>query len=197
MQYRIYNKGNFPQRLLIYRDGVSEGSFERVRRIEVGAIRAACQDLDPSSYPMITFVVCMTKHKVRVVPHIRREGRDKNVSSGTCVDNTIMDANNVLKRSEMKDLPPELRRFDVPDGGYDFLLTAQGGLKGTSKPIYYRVILNENAEYGVRNATPLTKEKLELATYHMSFQYSTATKVCVIKKYNDIILYSPFFIISH
>jgi len=183
MQYRIYNRGVCPDRILLYRDGVSEGSFDRVLKFEVEAIRTACREINNSeagidwSCPQITFVVCMTKHRVRVVPHEKRGGKDKNVPSGTCVDNTIMDANNILKRSPTTtDLPPGCQRFNVPDGGCDFLLTAQGGLKGTSKPIYYRVILNENAELGKRNATPLTKEKLELATYHMSFQYSTATK---------------------
>ena len=63
---------------------------------------------------------------------------------------------------------------------FDHLLTAQGGMKGTSKPIYYRVLLNENAFWGPHDGTgevtPLTKENLELCTYHMSLKYPTATK---------------------
>lgn len=178
----------------MYRDGVSEGSFDRVRKIEIQSIRTACRELQgcPSCEactsgcafccPQITFVVCMTQHRVRVVPATPNDNpRDKNVPSGTCVDNTIMDANNSIPKSTPESNPPKrLRRFDEPAGdcnGCDFLLTAQGGLKGTSKPIYYRVLLNENAEIGCQGATALNKKKLELATYHMSFQYSTATKV--------------------
>lgn len=52
-----------------------------------------------------------------------------------------------------------------------------GGLKGTSKPIYYRVILNENAVWKPdAHASPLSREILQMITYHMAFQYGTATK---------------------
>ena len=63
-------------------------------------------------------------------------------------------------------------------GGFDFLLTSHGAGLGTSKPVHYRVILDENAVIApAGGATPLTKRALEQATYEMSFQYSTATKV--------------------
>jgi len=56
-------------------------------------------------------------------------------------------------------------------------MTSQGGLKGTSKPIYYRVLLNENAIWKAsENCTPLTKEMLQTCTYYQSYQYGTATK---------------------
>jgi hypothetical protein len=44
--------------------------------------------------------------------------------------------------------------------------------------MYYRVRLNENANWGPSksNVTPLTKETLENCTYHMSYQYATAPK---------------------
>jgi hypothetical protein len=48
---------------------------------------------------------------------------------------------------------------------------------GTSKPIYYRTLLNENAVWRVSSdTTPLTRDTLQKLTYHMSFQYTTATK---------------------
>jgi hypothetical protein len=53
-----------------------------------------------------------------------------------------------------------------------------GGGLGTSKPVQFRIILNENAVFRPNSGgSPLTKELLEQATYEMSFQYSTATKV--------------------
>ena len=43
--------------------------------------------------------------------------------------------------------------------------------------MYYRVILNENAVWRPNDkCSPLTKNKLQLCTYHQSFQYGTATK---------------------
>jgi len=49
---------------------------------------------------------------------------------------------------------------------------------GTSKPVIYRVLLNENgiAKRVPRGASELSQEKLQRCIYHMSFQYSTATK---------------------
>jgi hypothetical protein len=51
-------------------------------------------------------------------------------------------------------------------------------LKGTSKPVLYRTLLNENEYHRSSDgASQLTREKLECLIYHMSFQYTTATKV--------------------
>lgn len=50
----------------------------------------------------------------------------------------------------------------------DFLLTAQGGLKGTSKPVFYRPLVNENPS--------LNRDVLESVVYGLSFYYGTATK---------------------
>lgn len=55
-------------------------------------------------------------------------------------------------------------------------MTAHGGLKGTSKPVLYRTLLNENERPSDEDETPLTQENLEHLIYHMSFQYTTATK---------------------
>lgn len=188
-QYYLYNFRTKPQRILVYRDGVSEGSFEKLEEREVEAIRNAyvewSREVSPDGEPFcppITFVVCNTNHTVRIVPaSVDRDAKDKNVPSGTCVDHTIIDVSAKLHGMSLQNdnLPTGMRHFNQGnDVGEvcDFILTSQGGLKGTSKPIYYRVITNENAEIGVDGASPLSKEKLECATYQMSFQYSTATK---------------------
>jgi hypothetical protein len=55
----------------------------------------------------------------------------------------------------------------------DSLLTAEGGLKGASEPVYYRVLMDENGAYSVYGhpaATALSKRTLERPTYHMAFQ---------------------------
>jgi hypothetical protein len=107
-----------------------------------------------------------------------------NVHSGTCVDSEIIDSvdNLSLEQVDGNDVQHPAQLYSEPGGrGYDFLLIAHGSGKGTSKPVHYRMILNENAAHvpahvrGV-GGSKLTKEKLELATYAMSFQYSTATK---------------------
>lgn len=68
--------------------------------------------------------------------------------------------------------------YKLEDGGsFSFLLTAQGGLKGTSKPMYYRCILNENERPPIRFAndptktvTGLDKSAMHELVYGLSFQ---------------------------
>jgi len=196
-----------PMRLLLYRDGASEGEFDRLIAREIAAVRLALYELKEQdalskgetftcpnekwckkngcifcTIP-ITFVVSQSQHSIRIVPRDEPGGRDKNVPSGTCVDHTIMDvkdSQNIATNQVPKQAPPgaTIELFeDANSNGYDFLLTSQGGLKGTSKPIFYRVLLNENAVWRAGpNATSLTKEQLQIATYFQSYQYGTATK---------------------
>jgi hypothetical protein len=81
------------------------------------------------------------------------------------------------KISREKPEGTNMQLFELSDGGFDFLLVAHGGLKGTSKPIFYRTILNENFVWRKNeDSTPLTKEMLQQCTYCMAFQYGTASK---------------------
>jgi len=194
IQFTTANKGKSPERILVYRDGISEGNLNRSKENELRSIRQAFYDFHRMYYPNfscdnshcegrgclfctppITFIVCQSQHSIRVVPDEEPADRNKNVHSGTCLDHTVMDFRNKLNMTETLPEDPSIELFEVKDEGYDFLLTAQGGLKGTSKPIYYRVLLNENAIWK-KGPTPLTKDALQLCTYHQSYQYGTATK---------------------
>jgi hypothetical protein len=225
LQYCLHNldepqkgiqKKDLPKRILVYRDGVSEGSFPRVQAWEVQSIRKGYNDfakerdlLDPDRScgctsggcmfcgPLITFVACMSRNNVKIVPSKPGEGVKRNVHSGTCVDSTVIDnlTNLKLFDNDTKSIQEMKKRgylYTEPDGsGYDFLLTAHGGGLGTSKPVHYRIILNENGVFRPndtnKTATPLTKSKLEQATYEMSFQYSTATKVSIFLLFFSIV----------
>jgi len=190
LQHFMVHVGEYPCRVLVYRDGVSEGDFKHVLENECAAIRKVClknqasdvlQACGDFSCPPITFIVCQAQHNIRIVPE-RPVLRHGNVFSGTCVDDEILDVKDSLLVAT-KDVPREPSRcFEDPnDDGYDFLLTSQGGLKGTSKPVMYRVLLNENVILKPpgkfsEGGSALTKKKLQLCTYHMAFQYGTATK---------------------
>ena len=142
-------------------------------------------DTDTSSNPClfncppITFLVCMTRNKVKIVP--ATDNGMKNVFSGTCLDEIIMDFQTLkVTPPKQNDIDSSNLIYTEPDGkGYDFILVAHGGRMGTSKTVHYRCILNENAVWRPASnaASPLTKQTLEMLTYHMSFQYSTASKV--------------------
>jgi len=207
LYYHFVQHNNIkPNRLLVYRDGVSEGEFDRVMQYEVSAIRQALYNINVDEARArnepyecenksnckargcifctmpITFVVSQSQHSIRIVPGQEPYGRDKNVPSGTCVDHTIMDMReNNVNKDVPREKPPGAKidlYEDASSTGFDFLLTSQGGLKGTSKPVYYRVLLNENAIWKSSQGSdkPLGKELLQHVTYYQSYQYGTATK---------------------
>jgi len=189
---------------VVYRDGVSDGSLERVKLREVRTIRRAYLDFHgefsnsmtlcahcenrgcPACCPPITFVACLVQHNIKICPATQDDAVKNNVPSGTCVDHTIVHFTELTlsdDKEQLENMNISDRRFPMSDdtpSSYDFILTAHGGLKGTSKPVYYRVLLNDNLSIkplGSDHGTPLTKFELEKMTYHMSFQYGTATKV--------------------
>lgn len=138
--------------------------------------------------PPITFIVAQNDHNIRIVPADRSrntgpEGKKPaNVDSGTVVDSIIMGFRSGMDLSKDSSAEPIVTQCgreylelfsDQSDSSFDFLLTAQGGLKGTSKPVYYRVLINENSVFKVKGfpqATQLTKQTIEKMTYHMAFQ---------------------------
>ncbi|KAL8007287.1 putative PAZ domain, Piwi domain, ribonuclease H-like superfamily, argonaute, linker 1 [Plasmopara halstedii] len=110
-----------PDRIVFYRDGVSEGQFRMVLNHEVTAIRAACQSLEVGYLPPITFVIVQKRHHTRLFPDNPKDAdRSGNVKAGTVVETGICH-------------PIE----------NDFYLMSHGGLQGTSRPTHYHVLLNE------------------------------------------------------
>ena len=59
------NKNVFPQRIVFFRDGVSEGQFPLVLRHEINKIRNACQTIEAGYKPAITFVIVQKRHHTR------------------------------------------------------------------------------------------------------------------------------------
>ena len=57
--------GYKPHRIIMYRDGVSEGQFPHVLQHELTAIREACIKLEPDYKPGITFIVVQKRHHTR------------------------------------------------------------------------------------------------------------------------------------
>ncbi|RIA95249.1 Piwi domain-containing protein [Glomus cerebriforme] len=114
--------GRKPERILFYRDGVSEGQFKIVLEEEIKAIKTACKSLDEKYNPTITFVVVQKRHHTRFFPMGDRESdRTGNCQPGTVVESTIT------------------HPFE-----FDFYLQSHPGLQGTSRPTHYHVLLDQN-----------------------------------------------------
>uniref|UniRef100_A0A646QFB5 Argonaute-2 n=1 Tax=Hemiscolopendra marginata TaxID=943146 RepID=A0A646QFB5_9MYRI len=111
-----------PNRIIFYRDGVGEGQFYEILRIELLAIRAACQSLEQTYNPQITFLVVQKRHHTRLFCDDKEAiGKSKNVPPGTTVDRAIVH-------------PIE----------NDFYLCSHQGIQGTSRPTHYHVLWDDS-----------------------------------------------------
>ncbi|KAF9304752.1 eukaryotic translation initiation factor 2C, 2 [Mortierella antarctica] len=114
--------GQKPERILVYRDGVSEGQFSTMLKTEVASIRAGCHRLEANYNPKVTYVVVQKRHHARFFPmNSQSADRSGNCQPGTCVDTTIV------------------HPFE-----FDFYIQSHAGLLGTSRPTHYQVLQDDN-----------------------------------------------------
>lgn len=139
-----------PERIVCYRDGVSEGQFMQVLNEEMVGIRDACLKLHEDYKPAITYVVVQKRHHTRFFTQNPREavGRAANIPPGTVVDTTITH-------------PCE----------FDFFLCSHFGIQGTSRPTHYYVLHDENG---------FTADELQMVTYQLCHLYGRCTRVVSI-----------------
>uniref|UniRef100_A0A0E0D4L9 Piwi domain-containing protein n=1 Tax=Oryza meridionalis TaxID=40149 RepID=A0A0E0D4L9_9ORYZ len=142
--------GQKPSRIIFYRDGVSEGQFSQVLLYEMDAIRKACASLQEGYLPPVTFVVVQKRHHTRLFPENRRDMMDRsgNILPGTVVDTMICH-------------PSE----------FDFYLCSHSGIKGTSRPTHYHVLLDENG---------FKADTLQTLTYNLCYTYARCTRAVSI-----------------
>ncbi|AQK67377.1 argonaute1d [Zea mays] len=140
--------GQKPQRILFYRDGVSEGQFYQVLLHELDAIRKACASLEANYQPQVTFIVVQKRHHTRLFAHNHNDqnsvDRSGNILPGTVVDSKICH-------------PTE----------FDFFLCSHAGIKGTSRPAHYHVLWDENN---------FTADALQTLTNNLCYTYARCTR---------------------
>lgn len=112
-----------PEKIIFYRDGVSEGQFSHVQQFELAALRDACRELELGYEPGITFLTVQKRHHTRFMPRNRSDGRGKsgNVPPGTVVDTDV-----------------------THPVDFDFFLCSHFGIQGTSRPAHYYVLWDDN-----------------------------------------------------
>ncbi|KAL8140752.1 hypothetical protein V2J09_006773 [Rumex salicifolius] len=110
------------ERIIFYRDGVSEGQFAQVLLYEMDAIRKACASLEDGYMPRVTFVIVQKRHHTRLfATDFNMTDRSGNILPGTVVDTKICHPSQ-----------------------FDFYLCSHAGLQGTSRPTHYHVLFDEN-----------------------------------------------------
>jgi len=144
--FYCHTAGQKPEKIIFYRDGVSEGQFVEVKEKEVEYIRDACRDLEKGYEPNITFAVVQKRHQTRFIPENIRDGVGtmNNIPPGTVVDTDVV---NPLHQ--------------------DFYLCSQNGLKGTSRPGHYTMIHDDNE---------FSSDDFQKLTYYLCHTFVRCTK---------------------
>ncbi|KAI0767246.1 Piwi-domain-containing protein [Fomes fomentarius] len=142
------NNGALPTRILVYRDGVSEGQFAIVVREEMPKMRLAFRKFSTGQRPYnpkLTIVICGKRHHTRFFPmHPEHAAQDGNPKPGTVVDRGVTAVYE-----------------------YDFYLQAHGGLQGTTRPTHYYVVHDEIG---------IGADQLQGMTNDISYMFARATK---------------------
>ncbi|KAM7524671.1 hypothetical protein LguiA_014573 [Lonicera macranthoides] len=126
-----------PEKIIIFRDGVSESQFNKVLHEELGNLERAI--FDHTYKPTITLVVAMKRHRTRLFidSDKKKHQGSENVPEGTVVDTVIVQPQGVQS---------------------NFYLCSHHGSIGTSRPTYYRVLDDKNN---------LTLEQMEKLVFHI------------------------------
>ncbi|VDP17098.1 unnamed protein product, partial [Onchocerca flexuosa] len=144
---QFYRSTRFkPTRIIIYRDGVSEGQFFNVLQYELRALRECCMLLEEDYQPGITFIAVQKRHHTRLFAVDKKDqvGKAFNIPPGTTVDVGITH-------------PTE----------FDFYLCSHAGIQGTSRPSHYHVLWDDNQ---------LSADELQQLTYQMCHTYVRCTR---------------------
>uniref|UniRef100_A0A061QLI6 Putative argonaute n=1 Tax=Cupiennius salei TaxID=6928 RepID=A0A061QLI6_CUPSA len=121
-KFKEENRGRDPVKIIVFRDGVSDGQFQHALDYEVGGLQEACNELFQKILP-ITYLIVQKHHQTRLFPARPNQGVGKNlnVPPGTCVD---------------KDITHPVY--------FDYYICSHEGIQGTSKPAHYTILHDDN-----------------------------------------------------
>lgn len=145
--YRKHNN-KYPARVVLYRDGVSEGHIPHVFNIERNEIKKALEEASPVDAIRFAFIIVTKRVSARFFTYAARKGDQDNPSCGTVVDTGVTRKNR-----------------------YDFYLIAQSVRQGTVSPVNYNII-EDTVGWPVNN-----HQKLAYKLCHMYFNWSATIKV--------------------
>ncbi|KKY16343.1 putative eukaryotic translation initiation factor 2c [Diplodia seriata] len=113
-------QGSLPQRVIYFRDGVSEPQYQHVLEQEVRDIKNLFKRFAPKHTAKFVVIVASKRHHVRFFPEGKHGDRNGNPNPGTLVETGVT------------------HPFQ-----FDFYLCAHSAIKGTARPVHYTVLMNE------------------------------------------------------
>lgn len=125
LEFFKMKNGVLPEKILYFRDGVSEGQFDQVMRVERNDMLQACREMEQGYEKKVqmTIVVVQKRHHTRFFPgktNIGKGDRNNNVPAGTIVDTHITRPNE-----------------------NQFFLVSHQSIQGVAKPTKYCILLDE------------------------------------------------------
>ena len=172
----LWTKRNdsYPENILVYRDGVSEGEYDQVLNQELPALRKACKELYPATsttqgIPRITIIIVGKRHNTRFYPTKKEDvDRSFNPQNGTVVDRGVTEARN-----------------------WDFFLQAHTAIQGTARPAHYYTIYDEIFRCRmVQQPFQSAADIVEDLTHNLCYLFGRATKavsICPPAYYADLV----------
>ena len=173
---RLWEKQNrnLPENILVYRDGVSEGQYNRVLEEELPLLRKGCENIYPATAtkdgkPRMTIAIAGKRHNTRFYPTKKEEAdRSWNPQNGTVVDRGVTEARN-----------------------WDCYLQAHTVIQGTARPAHYYIIFDQIfRERKVRAPFMSAADAFEDLTHNMCYLFGRATKavsLCPPAYYADLV----------
>jgi eukaryotic translation initiation factor 2C len=137
--FRATRNGEFPERVLLFRNGCSEGHYASILKYEVPLLRKALKD-EGMAEPKLTLVVCNKLQNVRFFNKnidSRAKPPDQNLKPGTIIDTSAVH--------------PEFA---------EFYLNSHRALQGTARTPKYTVVYDDS-EHDL--------DELERLTYDLCF----------------------------
>ncbi|KAG9518652.1 Piwi-domain-containing protein, partial [Aureobasidium melanogenum] len=159
--WRKHNN-NLPRKIIIFRDGVSEGQYNLVLDRELPPIQEAFKKLygDAKTWPDLVIIVVGKRHHTRFYP---TDSRSMDQKSGNPMPGTVVDCGVTSHYL------------------WDFFLQAHKGLQGTARPAHY-VVLKDELNFG--------QNELESFVHKLCYNFNRATKavsICPPAYYADLI----------
>src|SRR5690606_6070188 len=148
LTWNKYNSKKPPAKVIVYRDGVSDGQLAHVLENERPAVRAAFEAVYPGKTFQLAIVVVGKRHHTRFYPTSLEKGHGDsggNVPAGTVADRT-----------------------DPDPSRWNLFVDAHKALMGTSRPAHYTVIWNEIPQ--------ATADNVQQLTHNLCYLYGRATR---------------------
>ncbi|KAJ5761726.1 uncharacterized protein N7511_005108 [Penicillium nucicola] len=171
--WRSLNK-DLPDNIIVYRDGVSEGQYNKVIDEELPLLQAACKTTYPADQtkkglPRFAIIVVGKRHNTRFYPTAEQDAIRDNPIPGTVVDRGVSEARH-----------------------WDFFLQAHAALQGTARPAHYFTVWDEifHPDHPSHMAGPGAADVLQDLTHKLCYMFGRATKavsVCPPAYYADLV----------